>query len=427
MNIKELSRIEHFRQFKKQIRGNDSYLIIGIDIAKDKHRAFFGTANGRVILRVLIFENSAQGFEKLLTRVQFYMDRDGFGQVAFGLEPTSVYHKPLAEHLIKNQYLVVYVTNEAINKNRSLLDGRWDKNDTKDAANVADLLSQAKCHYYDLPDIRLRDIRSLLLLRKRLKKQLHSSRMRIRNNLVAQYFPEMDNLWKQVETENLSIVRWCLAPEKIKQLEYDAFFKTVTSHKKGLRQSRRLRQIWELANESIGCQVGSAVSLEARLLVNSVLIIKEQIDEVDKMIERLCRYYEEYELLQTIPGFGPYVSAVVLAAIGNPHRFENVRQLKRLAGYDLNAKRSGKRSAQAVPVISKKGKADLRYALYQAALVASSLTVPFRAYYHRILEGRQREKGIRTKMRVKLAAKMLVIAWTMMKHKVQFDPSHLRC
>jgi hypothetical protein len=188
MNIKELSRIEHFRQFKKQIRGNDSYLIIGIDIAKDKHRAFFGTANGRVILRVLIFENSAQGFEKLLTRVQFYMDRDGFGQVAFGLEPTSVYHKPLAEHLIKNQYLVVYVTNEAINKNRSLLDGRWDKNDTKDAANVADLLSQAKCHYYDLPDIRLRDIRSLLLLRKRLKKQLHSSRMRIRNNLVAQYF-----------------------------------------------------------------------------------------------------------------------------------------------------------------------------------------------------------------------------------------------
>jgi hypothetical protein len=62
-------------------------------------------------------------------------------------------------------------------------------------------------------------------------------------------------------------------------------------------------------------------------------------------------------------------------------------------------------------------KADFRYALYQAALVASSLTTHFRAYYHRLLEGRQRESGIRTKMRVKIAAKMLVIAWTLMKPK----------
>jgi transposase len=61
-----------------------------------------------------------------------------------------------------------------------------------------------------------------------------------------------------------------------------------------------------------------------------------------------------------------YVSAVVVTAIGNPYRFENIQQLKRLAGFDLNASRSGKRSSSAVPVISKKGKGDLRYALYQA-------------------------------------------------------------
>jgi transposase len=47
-----------------------------------------------------------------------------------------------------------------------------------------------------------------------------------------------------------------------------------------------------------------------------------------------------------------------------------------------------------------------------------------RAYYHRLLEGREREKGIRTKTRVKLAAKLLIIAWTLMKKKVSFDPKH---
>jgi transposase len=43
-------------------------------------------------------------------------------------------------------------------------------------------------------------------------------------------------------------------------------------------------------------------------------------------------------------------------------------------------------------------------------------------YLTKRLTGREREKGIRTKMRVKLAAKMLVIAWTLMKKKEVFDP-----
>jgi hypothetical protein len=42
-----------------------------------------------------------------------------------------------------------------------------------------------------------------------------------------------------------------------------------------------------------------------------------------------------------------------------------------------------------------------------------------------MLEGRRGERGIKTKARVKIAAKMLVIAWTMLKNHVPFDPNHL--
>ena len=425
MRQTDISKIESFRQFKRQIRGSKQYLIVGIDIAKSKHHAFLGTATGKTVLKGLIFENSASGFEHLLTQVQFYMDRDGFEQVVFGVEPTSVYHKPLAEFLIDQDFLVVYITNEAIKKNRSLLDGRWDKHDTKDSANVADLISQGKCHYYDLPDMNLRDLRSLLLFRKRLRKQFHSCRMRIRNHLVAQYFPELDRFWNQSEAEHLAIVRWCLSPHKIHHLSFEDFFQMVTSRRKGIRQYNRLYKIWQMAPHSIGCRSGTALELEAKLLVKSVEWIKEQLSEVEMRIKDLCQSFVEYEYLLTIPGFGPYVSAMVLAAIGNPGRFESASQLIRLAGLDLNASRSGMKSHTAVPVISKKGKADLRYALYQAALVASSLTTHFRAYYHKLLDGRQREPGIRTKMRVKLAAKLLVIAWTLMKKKQPFDPAYI--
>ena len=422
----DISRIQGFRQFKNEIRGSDRFLIVGLDIGKNIHYAFLGTANGKTVKRGLRVANSASGFEHLLTSVQFYMDRDGFQEVVFALEPTSVYHKPLAEFLITQDHLVVYVTNYAIKKNRALLDGRWDKNDIKDSANVADLVAQGKCQYYDLPNIQLRDLRALLALRQRLKKQLHSGRVRIRNNLVAQYFPELDKGWNQAQKENLAIVRWCLSPQKISQLSFEDFFKMVTTKNKGLRQHNHLSKIWEVAPYSIGCQPGYAMQLEAQILVENITTIQAHIDSVAEAIEDICLSFQEYEYLLSIPGFGPYVSAVVLAAIGTAQRFDNTHQVIKFAGFDLNANRSGKKSHSAVPVISKKGNASLRYALYQAALIASSLNAQFKGYYHHLLQGREREKGIRTKMRVKLAAKFLVIAWTLMKKKQPFDPSYLK-
>ena len=116
---------------------------------------------------------------------------------------------------------------------------------------------------------------------------------------------------------------------------------------------------------------------------------------------------------------------MVLAAIANPLRFTSRKQVIRLAGLDLNASRSGKKSLDSVPVISKKGDADLRYALYQAALIATYHNDGFRRLYQRMLDGRQGERGIKTKARVKLAAKMLVIAWTLLKNSEPFDETRL--
>jgi transposase len=97
----------------------------------------------------------------------------------------------------------------------------------------------------------------------------------------------------------------------------------------------------------------------------------------------------------------------------------------KLAGLDLSADRSGKDSDKAIPQISKRGKADLRYALYQAALIASTRNHRFVRYFTNKLRGREREKGIHIKMRVKLAAKLLVIAWTLMRKKEAFNPAYL--
>ena len=85
------------------------------------------------------------------------------------MKPTGNYHKPLANWLLTNEYEIVYVGGTAIKENRKLLDGRWDKNDTKDSGNLADLINQGKCQFYGYPENDFNSLSSLLTLRKRLK------------------------------------------------------------------------------------------------------------------------------------------------------------------------------------------------------------------------------------------------------------------
>ncbi len=426
MNQVDRSRLEEFRQLRKEIRGSTEYLIVGIDVAKDRHVAFFGTAMGKMLFRRLVFDNNIEGFEKLLVQVEALRVQHVLGKVVFGLEPTANYHKPLGEHLIRSGHKVVLVSGVAVKENRKSLDGRWDKHDVQDAANVADLISQGKCLFYEYPEMAIRDLRNLLSLKRRLKRQEQGMRVRIRNGLLAKYFPELDRYYERSESGSLGIVRWCLDPSVIAGLEYETFAQRVAPGKRRLSQESRLQAIWELAVDSIGCEVGTVVEFEAKVMVEGLKQIREVIRATEEKIEEICSPFPEYSCLRSIPGFGPDISSKVLGAIGDPFRFQNGQQVLKLAGLDLNAERSGKTSGAAVPVISKKGKADLRYALYQAAFIASIKNQGFMVYYTHKLRGREREPGIKTKMRVKLAAKLLIIAWTLMKKKEPFNPDYLK-
>ena len=425
MDEVDRNRLREFRQLRQEVRHSGEYLIVGIDIAKDQHHAFFGTATGKTLLRRLVFSNDYEGFRKLLDQAEALRVRHGLKKVVYGMEPTANYHKPLGEYLITLGRTVVLVSGVTAKRNRESLDGRWDKHDVKDSANVADLISQGKCLYYEYPSAELRGLRGLLSLKRRLKKQEHGYRVRIRNHLIAQYFPEMDRDFERLGAEGLSIVKWCFPPSQITELDVDPFIQRVTSRRIRMEKRRRLEAIWEKAGESIGCDGVPGVEHEAKMMVEGLRQIREMIKETEDKIQELCQQFPEYKYLLTIPGYGPDVSSKVLGAIGEPDRFQNGKQVLKLAGLDLSADRSGKDSDKAIPQISKRGKADLRYALYQAALIASTKNQDFMRYYTRKLRGREREKGIKPKMWVKLSAKMLLIAWTLMKKKEAFDPAYL--
>jgi hypothetical protein len=256
-------RLQEFRQLRNEVRGSAKHLLVGIDIAKERHTAFFGTATGKTLLRRLVLDNTREGFNKLLRQTEAVKVQNNLSKVVYGMEPTANYHKPLGEYLITQEQEVVLVSGNAVKNNRELLDGRWDKHDVKDSANIADLIAQGKFQYYEYPCTEVRELRGLLSLKRKLKRQVQGLKVRIRNNLLAQYFPEMDRYYAQSEQDSLAIVSSCLAPAVIAGMEYNEFFKMVVSRQKGLRQHKHLYRIWQLAGDSICCEASDAAACEA--------------------------------------------------------------------------------------------------------------------------------------------------------------------
>ena len=81
MNEVDAIRIIEFRQLKEEIRGSREYEIVGIDVAKEKHYAFFGTAMGKTLLRRLVFENNLEGFCELLEQAEALRVQEGLSKV----------------------------------------------------------------------------------------------------------------------------------------------------------------------------------------------------------------------------------------------------------------------------------------------------------------------------------------------------------
>jgi len=154
------------------------------------------------------------------------------------------------------------------------------------AANVADLVSQGKCLFYEYPIMPLRELRNLLSFKRRLKKQEHGNRVRIRNHLLAQYFPELDPYFSRMSGCSLSVVKWCLEPSLIAGLEYEEFLRLVAPGKRTIKQREHVKLIWEKAFESIGCNAGETVQFEAKMMVEELQHVGNQFRKWKKRLKK---------------------------------------------------------------------------------------------------------------------------------------------
>lgn len=107
---------------------------------------------------------------------------------------------------------------------------------------------------------------------------------------------------------------------------------------------------------------------------------KTQLGPIDRELAREARRRPACRALQERHfGIGPVVAGVIVAELGDVRRLQRSRQAVRMAGLDIGVERSDRRSK--LGKLTKQGAPQLRWALYEAAQMASRERSPDHADY----------------------------------------------
>jgi transposase len=134
-------------------------------------------------------------------------------------------------------------------------------------------------------------------------------------------------------------------------------------------------------------------------------------EEIESIDARLCEWVSaspEAKRLMTIPGVGVASAAALMAAIGDISRFDSSRKLVAYLGLDAKVRQSGESPAQHGR-ISKRGNAQARAVLVEAAWIAVRSPGPLRAFSERLRA--RKHSGIAA---VAVARKIACLCWQLL-------------
>jgi transposase len=163
---------------------------------------------------------------------------------------------------------------------------------------------------------------------------------------------------------------------------------------------------------------GQQLADEERETVASCLrqieFVEAELESVDKQLAAFAVASEEARRLMTITGVGVGTATTLMAAIGDISRFDSPRALVAYLGLDPKVRQSGEGSPQHGR-ISKRGDAQARSVLVEAAWTALRTAGPLRAFGERI----RARKGAQVAA-VAVARKLAVLAWHLLTKREDY-------
>lgn len=410
------------RQKRKQLAITTDTLVVGVDIAKSYQWARFVDFRGLEHDHALKFKNSKGGFEAILARIREICNKEGFKKTVVGMEPTGHYWKAFANWLTKQDDITVVMVNPYSTKQaKELDDNSPTKSDKKDSITIAKLVAGGR--YFDLymPHDVYAELRGLGTSRAGINKR----KMAIKNTIIAildEYFPEYTDVFKVPLNGKATrqILKNCPFPKHILQLGEEGLVKEIKKAVKKTVGRKKALQLIEAAKDSIGVDYGEdAATLKLRLLIEELELLEKQQEELEEKMSATLLQTDYAQYLLGIKGIGVVSLAACLGELGDPTRFDNPRQMARMAGYNLIEDSSGKNKSGTK--ISKRGRKNLRSVLYQMSLVMVSTNDEMKRLYQ-YLKTREKDPLKKLQALVVVSKKILTIIHTLAKKKEQYNP-----
>ena len=324
---------------------------IGLDVHKEKTTYVVRDKLGNILLE----GETSTLYSEIYKRLKPYLKLS-----IIGLESSTSYYT-LYQQLLKNNYDIKAANTIQL---RQLI----AKNDKLDAKRLAEMLRLGTFPTSYIPDEKIQHLRSLVQLRHSLMEE------KVRCNNRIQAF--LDRNGVVMPSQGAFGKRWRYA----------------------------LMQYMGAGD----------VSLEMRYEYDHFEFLEKKNKQLDLEMQGYTRKHWpiEYEILQSITGFGPVLSCYIIAHIHPISRFISNRKLRRYAGVVPTFKESGnKKSKGYIPKTS--SRKQLRWALIQAANTAGRTNTKLGRYYRK----KKKQKDNASIAHVAVASSMIDIIYKVLTTK----------
>ena len=397
-------------------------LVVGIDIGKETHYARAFDYRGIELARLLKFSNTDQGFQRLEQWMRDICKQQEKTEIIAGFEPTGHYWFTLGDHLKRQGYKLAIVNPFHVKRTKELDDNSPTKNDRKDPKTIAMLVKDGRYREVYIPDDIYQELREAVSERERLQEQLTSIYNRVVRWLDIR-FPEFTTVFKDWRRNAALItLRSFPTPEKVVKMGVDAIIETWRKQMKRASLKRAERLV-KAASRSVGRTSGKVAS-EASLqnLLAEYDLYCQQYDGLEQLMQELLMQVPNADKLLDIKGVGLITAATFVGEVGDISRFQDPRQIQKLAGLNLVENSSGKHKGKTT--ISRRGRRRLRHSLFFSMIAMLGKNREFRLLHQRNL---MRENNPLNKMQsiIALCGKLIRVFFAILTKGVDYSPEKM--
>jgi transposase len=178
-----------YKQNYKIMQITENTLVVGVDIAKDKHYARAFDWRGIELDKVINFNTNKCGFQMFIEWIKKVAMKNNKNKIVVGLEPTGHYWFTFAQRIVDEGYMLVQVNPYHVKNSKEMDDNTPSKSDRKDPKTIAMLIKDGRYQIPYLPKEEYAEIRKANNLREEIVKDMG----RIKNKVqrwIDTYFPE---------------------------------------------------------------------------------------------------------------------------------------------------------------------------------------------------------------------------------------------